>query len=247
VFFLRFLVASANAPFTIAAGIAIVFAILQLTGILGLIAGGDHDADADADADVDADVDGDVDADHDVDADADADGDADHESEASWSSWVLGPLGFGRLPFGVIWQTYAIVFAATGLATNAQSFLRAPDGPPLRTLLWTVPLGLLAGYAVVATLARLLGPIFASTKEQATSRAELVGQVGVVISTSVTAEFGEVRIRDKSGHDLRVICKLAEGHAPPKEKQRVVVVEHEDGELRVAPIDEEPEEERLAR
>jgi membrane protein implicated in regulation of membrane protease activity len=245
---LRFLVAWANVPFTIAAGIALVFAMLQATGILGLLAGGDHEADADADADVDADTDVDADVDADADADADGDHDADHDADGDadghgFSFYVLGPLGFGKVPFSVIWQTYAVVFAATGLALNARMFLNREGGPPTGSLLWTLPIALVAGYGVVAMLARWLGPVFASTKEQATSRAQLVGQTGIVISSKVTSEFGEVRIRDKSGHDLRVVCKLADGSSSPKEHQRVVVVEYEGGDLRVAPIDDEPDAE----
>ena len=233
---LRFLVAWGNVPFTIAAGIALVFAVLQATGILGLLAGGDHEADHDVDADAD------VDADHDVDADADHDADGDAEGHG-FSFYVLGPLGFGKVPFSVIWQTYAVVFAATGLALNARLFMHREGGPPTGSLLWTLPIALVAGYGVVAMLARWLGPVFASTKEQATSRAQLVGQTGVVISSKVTSEFGEVRIRDKTGHDLRVICKLADGASAPREHQRVVVVEYEGGDLRVAPLDDEPETE----
>ena len=42
-----FLIAWANAPFAVAAGVALLFTLLQVTGVLGLIAGGgDHDGDA---------------------------------------------------------------------------------------------------------------------------------------------------------------------------------------------------------
>jgi hypothetical protein len=231
--FLRFLVAWANVPFTIAGGIAIVFALLQVSGLLGLLAG-DHegDADADADADVDHDVDG-----HDADHDADADGEGTGVRDV-----VVGALGFGKLPLSLIWQTYAVVFAATGLAINARVYWGRE--PNTGSLAWTLPIALAAGFCVVAMLSRLLGPVFASKKEQATSRAELVGQTGVVISSRVTADFGEVRIRDKTGHDLRVVCKLAEGVAAPSEHQRVVIVEYqkERGELLVAPLDDENDE-----
>jgi len=73
---------------------------------------------------------------------------------------------------------------------------------------------------------------------EATSRAELVGQMGVVISSKVDAEFGEVRVKDKTGHDLRVICKLAAGVREPKEHEEVVFVEYDDAKgLLVSPMD----------
>ena len=60
----QFLTAWANAPFTIAFGVAASVALLQASGALSLLADdADHDADADVDADADADGDADGDAD----------------------------------------------------------------------------------------------------------------------------------------------------------------------------------------
>jgi hypothetical protein len=86
----------------------------------------------------------------------------------------------------------------------------------------------------------VLGPILSSKGQEATSRAQLVGQIGVVISSRVDRDFGEVRIRDRSGHDLRVVCKLAkEARAVPVERQSVVVVDcDEKGELTVELLEE---------
>ncbi len=233
---LAFLFAWANAPFAAAAGIAAVFAVLQLTGVLGLIAGGEEGGEHDADHDVEHDVD--ADADNDVAQEQDADHDADDGGEdRSWASAALSPLGFGKIPFSVIWQTYALVFAGTGFALNMR-FLGA-GGPPA-TLAWTLPSAMLAAYLGVAVVARLLGPILSSEQQEATSRAGLVGQTGVVISSKVDSEFGEVRIRDKTGHDLRVVCKLAKGATSiPTERHNVVVVDYDEGkgELFVEPLD----------
>ncbi len=76
-----------------------------------------------------------------------------------------------------------------------------------------------------------------------------MGQVGVVISSKVDHEFGEVRIRDKSGHDLRVICKLTkDAKEAPSERQNVVVVDcDEKGELLVAPLEDDDEPGAAAR
>lgn len=226
---LHYLFAWANAPYTVAAGVAMLFALLQATGVLGLLAGGgDHDADVDADMDADADAD--VDHDHDVDADHDHDVDADGRGIGAV---LLGPLGFGRIPFSLVWQTYAIVFAITGFVLNMGS-----ASPPIASLLWTVPISLVTGYVGVAALARVLGPVLSSRAQEATTRAELVGQVGVVISSRVTADFGEVRVKDKSGHEIRIICKLAAGVREPKEREQVVFVEYDEQRgLLVSPMD----------
>jgi membrane protein implicated in regulation of membrane protease activity len=234
-----FLIAWANVPFAIAAGVAALFALLQVTGVLGLIAGG---GDGDADHDVDADVDHDVDHDVDTDADHDADADAEHQAhgDRGWGIAALAPLGLGRIPFSVIWQTYALAFALTGFGINLR-YLGAAASVPLVSLAWTLPASLASGYVAVALVARLLGPVLSSKDQEATSRAQLVGQIGVVISSKVDQEFGEVRIRDKSGHDVRVICKLPKGTSEPvAEHKSVVVVDYdqERGDLLVEAFDE---------
>jgi membrane protein implicated in regulation of membrane protease activity len=234
-----FLIAWANVPFAIAAGVASLFALLQVTGVLGLIAGG-GDGDADVDHDVDADVDHDVDADHDVEHDADAD--QEHSAgDRGWGVAALAPLGVGKIPFSVIWQTYALAFALTGFALNLR-YLGAAASVPLVSLAWTIPSSLVAGYVAVALVARILGPVLSSKEQEATSRSQLVGLVGVVISSKVDQEFGEVRIRDKSGHDVRVICKLPPGSAKPVPEHKSVVVidyEPERGELLVEALEDE--------
>ena len=236
-----FFIAWANAPFAVAAGIALLFTLLQVTGVLGLIAGGgDHDADADADADGGGAHEHDADGGHAHEHDGEDEGGG-RGLEHAFAS----PLGFGKVPFSVIWQTYAIVFAVTGFALNAR-YVDHAGGPPLVSLAWSVPASLAVGYAAVAILARLLGPVFATKAQEATSRADLVGQMGVVISSAVDSEFGEVRIRDKTGHDIRVICKLAKGGKRVRvaEHESVVIVDYEPtrGELLVAPFDDDDDD-----
>jgi membrane protein implicated in regulation of membrane protease activity len=248
----RFLVAWANAPYTVALGIVGLFALLSASGLLGLLAGGEHGGGDDGDgADVDGhDVEG-HEADHDGghddgdDHDADQENDADRSGLSRVTSVALGPLGIGKLPFSLVWQVYGAVFALTGLGVNAK-YIDLGHVPPLSSLAWTMPLALGAGYGVVAAIARVLGPALASKDVEATSRAELVGHVGTVISTQVDADFGEIRVRDKTGHDLRIVCRLAPGHSPAREKQEIVVVDHDrdTGTLFVALLDEGLEEQR---
>jgi hypothetical protein len=235
---LAFFIAWANVPFAIAAGVAALFVVLQLTGVLGLLAGhgdaddgGGHEADANADADADADADGDSEEqDH-----------AHAAGHAGLAAVALGVVGVGRIPLSIIWQTFCLAFAGAGYALNWHYWSQG-QSPPVYTLAWTGPCSLTLGYLAVAAVARLLGPILSSRGQEATSRAELVGQMGIVISSRVDRDFGEIRIRDKTGHDLRVVCKLARGAtAIAKEKQSVVVVEYEPekGELFVEPLEDE--------
>lgn len=235
---LAFLVSLANAPFAIAMGAVIVFTLLQVSGLLGLLAG-DAD-DAGAPHEVAAGHEGGAGGDTSHDADGGHEGDQDHDGDRGGAGGSFAAaLGFGLLPLSMIWQTFAVASSITGFALNLP-FMGAPDGPPLHTLAWTIPGATLVGALAVAGLGRVLGPVLATKPHEATSRAELVGQLGVVISSRVDEDFGEVRIRDKTGHDLRVVCRLAKGTSrSPREQDGVVVVDcDERGTLVVEPFDE---------
>lgn len=154
---------------------------------------------------------------------------------------IFGPMGLGRLPLSLMWQSFAIVFSLTGLTLN--SHYAATGAVPMYTLAWALPASTALGYGFVALLAKLLGPVFSTKEVEATSRGQLVGQMGVVISSKVTSRFGEVRIHDRSGFDLRVVCKLSKNCREPKEHESVVFVDYDEpsGELYVAPLDEAQE------
>lgn len=234
----------ANLPFAIAFTVAVLFALLQMTGVLSLLAGGDHegdhdhdidaDADADVDADADADVDADADADHDGDADVDGDGDHDLGDK------ILIDLGVGRVPFSLIWQTFAMAFGVGGLAVNAIYLGRGGVLAP-GTLAWSVPIALVFAYAATRGVSRVLGRVIASPDQEATSRGGLVGATGVVISTRITDEFGEVRVKDRSGHFVHIVCRTREGEPPIPAGREIVIIEYnpDNGRLFVAPLDDE--------
>ena len=236
--FLMSLLAWANVPFTAVLAIAVLFALIQMSGLLGLLAGGDHDADAAHDHDVDADADHDLDHD----ADADHDHDADQENEQSAGQGLLVGLGVGKVPLSIIWQTYAVAFGLVGIIGNTIYLSYARALPPY-TLVWTVPIGLVLGYIVTRRLGRVLARVASDPRHEATTRTELVGHTGVVISSKISSEFGEVRLMDKTGHVLRIICRTRDGEPTIAEGREVVIVEHEkDGDhLFVAPFDESAE------
>ncbi|UJR85143.1 OB-fold-containig protein [Sandaracinus amylolyticus] len=216
----------ANVPFTVAGGATLLFALVQATGVLGLLGGHDDgDADGHAEGDGDGDADGHADAGH-----------------GSALEALLGPLAIGRVPLTLTVESAGLAFAIAGLSINS-TYLDHPAGPPLVSLAWTLPIALLVGYGGAALVARVLAPIVDDRAQAATSRRELVGTIGVVISSRVSAEFGEVRLRDRSGHDVRVVCRVAPGTRELAERDEAVVVEcSDDGTLYVAAFDEgEPE------
>jgi hypothetical protein len=227
----------ANVPFTAVLAIAVLFALIQMSGVLGLLAGGDHDGDADHD--VDADHDGDAGHDADADGDADHDHDADQENASSGGQGLLAGLGVGKVPLSIIWQTYAVAFGLVGIIGNTIYFSYA-RALPTTTLAWTLPLALVVGYLVTRRLGRVLARVAADPRHEATTRKELVGHTGVVISSKVSSEFGEVRLMDKTGHMLRIICRTREAEPTIAEGREVVIVEYDRAgdHLFVAPLDE---------
>jgi membrane protein implicated in regulation of membrane protease activity len=264
--FLSSLLAWANAPFTVALGVAVGFALLQMSGLLGLLAGGghsdgDHDAghveghevdgghDADHEVDAHADHDGGHDADHDGGHDADHDADHDHDQEQGQVSHghgvghqLLAGLGVGKAPLSIVWQTFAITFGFAGIAVNTVYLDRVGALPPV-ALAWALPGALVFAYAVTRGVSRVIGRMVSDPKQEATTRKQLVGHTGVVISSKIDGEFGEVRVQDKTGHVVRIICRTRdEGQRIPEGRQVVFVdYDRERDRLYVAPLDEDDE------
>ncbi len=245
--FLSSLVTWAGVPYTVALGVAVVFALMQMTGLLGLLAGGgDHDGEADHDVDA---GDAHADVDHDVDAahDADGDADADHDHAASGREHGPGPagggflsaLGIGKVPLSIVWQTYAVSFGVAGLAANAAVISRTGALPTL-SLALTLPFALLVGYLVTRAVGGAIGRLVANPAAEATTRKQLVGHAAVVISSKVDAEFGEVRLADKTGHVLRVLVRTRPEERPIREGREVVIVEwdRDRDQLYVAPLED---------
>ncbi|MDP3279036.1 MAG: DUF1449 family protein [Deltaproteobacteria bacterium] len=227
----------ANVPYLTAVAIAVGVALLQVSGVLGLLAGGDH---GDADGH-DSDGDGVPDS---VDTDADGDGDADGESESEGHHAVsvqgeatvslVGLLGFGRAPMTFLLQTFAVAFAVAGLSVNTLVYGFAR--PPLWSMVWVIPIALVIGALCTRAMAAIAGKVFSTEGQEATSREGLVGSSGVVISSRVDREFGEVRIKDRIGHVVRVVC-VTHDSVPIEEGREVVVVEQEQGRLVVSALD----------
>jgi len=201
-----FLVAWPNAPFTIAVGATLLFALVQASGLAGLIGNAD-DGGAEGDADADVDVDGDVDADADADGDADGDGDADDTDGESWAARAGAAFGLGRLPSTLLAQVFLVVFGVSGLLINVAYV--SSGAIPFWTLFYSLPVAIVIALTANVAMTRMLAPIVDDKLQAATQRSALVGSIATVISRQVTEEFGEVRIRDRSGHDLRLVVKLA--------------------------------------
>lgn len=248
--FLSSLLTWANVPFVIAFGVAVTFVALQLSGLLGLLAGGgDHEGDADhdvdghdgdADADADADADHEAGGDHESDADHDADSDAEqeHEHASHVGKDVLTGMGVGTMPLSIVWQSFAVCFALAGISVNSV-YLSRTGALPTGALAVSAPVALVFAYVATRLVSKVFGRLAPKSGKTSTSRKDLVGKTGIVISSKVGAEFGEVRIADATGNVLRIICRTLPGEEAISEGREVVFVEYDAGRdlLFVAPFD----------
>ncbi len=151
------------------------------------------------------------------------------------------------MPLSIIWQTYAVAFGFAGVTANTV-YLSVAGALPALTLAWTVPGAAVFGYVMTRLLARAIGRVVADPRQEATTRKQLVGHSGVVISSKIDADFGEVRIKDKTGHTLRIICRTRDEQPIPEGREVVVVDWDREGDhLYVAPLDEEDAASRVKR
>lgn len=212
--FVHSLLAWANVPFMVALGVAVGFALLQMSGLLGLLAGaGDHAGGA-----------------------AHEGHEAHHEHEGHDGD-AHGD--HAKAPISIVWQSFAIAFGFAGFAINTV-YLGQTGALPTENLLWTIPTA--AAFALVVTrlVSRTVGRAIAGPEQEATTRGQLVGRGGVVISSRIDAEFGEVRIKDKTGHVLRIVCRTRERATIPEGSEVVVVDWEPEGDrLYVAPLEQD--------
>jgi hypothetical protein len=224
-----------NLPFTFMLGLCLLLTMMQLVGL-----GGEHDGDADADADIDADVDADLDADVDADFDADADADLDHDfdhdldhdvdhdldHDAGLSALsLLAYLGVGKAPLMVI---LVILFGTVGVLGWLMNSVieEALGGYPGIAFAAVLPIAFIAGGFASSRTARLIGRALPPVSTTATPAKALVGRAGVVISPSVNAKYGMVRLRDSGGTMINVFA-ITDGEDPINRSSEVVVVDYD--------------------
>ncbi len=147
-------------------------------------------------------------------------------------------MGVGTMPLSIVWQAFAVCFALGGITANAVYFSRA-GALPTSALAISAPVALVFAYVATRLVSRLFSRLVPASGKTSTSRKDLVGKAGVVISSKVNAEFGEVRVTDATGIVHRVICRVPEGDDPIPEGREVVFIEYDRAKdmLFVAPLD----------
>lgn len=211
--FLESLIGWANLPFTAAIATVVLFALLQASGLLGMLAG---------------------DAGHDIDGDGhiDADGDLDHEHhhgfvhhDPSAVTGLLATVGVGQLPTSIIWQTYAMTFGMIGVVTNSLVFGVSKD-LSAGALLLSLPVSIVGGYALTAAIAKGIAKVVKPPQE-APGKRHLVGLSGTVVSGQVDEEFGEVRVKAQHGEMVQLPCRVMPGERVLQHHESIVIVSYD--------------------
>lgn len=171
--------------------------MITIQGLLLLVGVGfDFSSDADHDFDLDADADVGIGigehADHGVfDVDSGHDGHG-HDWDHDWSfGKLLSPLGVGKIPLSIIWETYFLGFGMSGFTVSfiLSQFFAAS----FWFLLLTIPLGLVSGWHLTKLGAKLIIPLL-KTSGVAESQRDIIGRTGKVTSLEVTDKWGEIAL-----------------------------------------------------
>lgn len=95
------------------------------------------------------------------------------------------------------------------------------------------------GLVLTRTASRLLSKVVGAADKEATSRHGLIGSSGVVISSQITSDFGEIRAKDPTGNFVHLVCRIRPGEASITSGAEVVIVDYETttGHIFVAPLD----------
>lgn len=170
--------------------------------------------------DIDVDVDADVGIDADLAVDAEVDGGLATAGGAdldSGSSTAEGGAGFVRgileffyltdVPVAIVGSTFVFGYWGSSLILNHlfntnQSFFAS--------LLWVIPSAII-GLALVKVAVKPIAKITAKTAPEDTSRTDMAGTVGRVISSSVTETFGQIEVKPSGEPEVVYHARTAKG------------------------------------
>ena len=194
-----------NLPFLVLLGLVGVFLALQVIGLAGFAAEGDHDADGSADAG----------------------GDHDTDTDGLTFSGALAFFGVGRVPLMVLLFALFIFTGFTGIILNSLGYLHYGGNYPAWLFAPVSLASLAVGLTAMRLSSRLLVRLFDIGARGATAKHELSGKLGVVASPTLGQTFGEIRVRDARGNELLVHARIEGGETPLRLGDEVVLVDYD--------------------
>jgi membrane protein implicated in regulation of membrane protease activity len=146
---------------------------------------------------------GDIHGDLHVDSDHDADGDHDGEGQSTWG-WVLGFLGFGRVPIAISFMSLFLIFGGTGICINTliSALINIWSG----FALVSVSVALVVMFFGTAFVSRTVGRFMPTTETDSVRKSDLIGCTGTV-TLNCDKSGGLAQIRNKRGDLYQVQCR----------------------------------------
>lgn len=189
-----------NLPFTIALGLMLVLAVLQILGVGDLF-----DADAAPDAELT--------------------GNLDPASAVGIGGAITTLLGIGRVPFFVWLVAFLFLFAGIGFGLQgmADGLLGAPFDPMLASVL-----ALVATVPATSVAVRPLGRIMPQDETSAVGLDSLVGRRATISTGRAARGFpARAKVRDRHGHAHHVMVEPHEDASEMLEGDEVLLVRRE--------------------
>lgn len=200
-----------NLPFTVALGLMLVLALLQIVGV------GDF---FDADVDLDLDVEPDLDA----------------AGAAGIGGALTTLLGIGKVPFFVWLVVFLFLFA--GIGFGIQELADSLLGAPFDALVAAV-LALIGTVPVTSVMVRPLGRIMPKDETSAVGLDSLVGRRGVISTGRATrGSPARAKVRDRHGHAHHVMVEPHEDSSEIHEGDEVLLVRREGQTFYGSPVAE---------
>lgn len=187
--------------------LVLLYWAMMVFGVVGMDM---FDIDVDVDADVGLDADLDVDADGGITTVGGADMETGSSTAETASGFVRGVFEFFYLtdvPVAIVGTTFAFGYWASSLVLN---HLFNSDQTFLGSLIWVIPSAII-GLVVVKIAVKPIAKITAKTGPEDTSRGEMTGTVGLVISSSVTETFGQIEVKPDGEPEVVYNARTAKG------------------------------------
>lgn len=148
----------------------------------------------------------------------------DHPSSMGGAMLTAGRfLGFSQVPIAVWGSFFALFLWLFGLILNYR-FNGVPGDRSLSTAALLLIPGGLSGLALTKLATLPLARLFAAMSGAATEGLEILGQTGVVTTTTLSERFGQVEI-NQGGAPALINARLHPGQIPLNKGDRVRILE----------------------
>ena len=189
--------------------LVLLYWAMMVFGVVGMDVF-DIDVDIDADVGIDADLGMDADVDGNLATVGGADMDSGSSTAETASGFVRGVFEFFYLtdvPVAIVGTTFAFGYWASSVILN---HLFNTEQTFFGSLIWVIP-SVIIGLVVVKIAVKPIAKITAKTGPEDTTRSDMSGTIGRVISSSVTDVFGQIEVKPDGEPEVVYNARTAKG------------------------------------